>query len=211
MEPSMEPSVDQAVEWIRSGLIVVAPLEHGYVYLVDAFSHDGVRAMHVLRGDELGVIAQVLVGSVETAAGIVRDISVQAEVLMRAFWPGALSLNLRPQHGLNWDLGDDKELDIVSLRVPSADFVLALLAKSGPLACASVAWAGQPPVLTIADLANLKNDLVRVCDFGELTAGPATSVVSATENTILLREGAITFEQLSAHVPGILRLNSANS
>ena len=208
----MEPSVDQALEWIRSGFIVVAPLEHGYVYLVDAFSHDGVRAMHALRGDTLGITAQVLVGSTDTLAGIARDISSEVHAMMKAFWPGLLTLNLRPQRWLSWDLGDDKELDIVSVRVPSEDFVLALLAKSGPLACASVARAGAPPILTTVDLISSKNELVRVCDFGELTAGPLTSVVSVNETeTTLLREGAITLEELSAYVPGISRLNSANS
>lgn len=207
-----EPSVDQALEWIRSGLIVVAPLEHGYAYLVDAFSHDAVRAMHVLRGDELGVTAQVLVGSPDTLAGIARDISPEVHAMMKVFWPGLLTLNLRPQRWLSWDLGDDKELDIVSVRVPSADFVLALLAKSGPLACASSALAGHRPILTTAELTSSGNELVRVCDLGELIAGPMTSVVSVNETgTTLLREGAISFEQLSTHAPGISRLNSVNS
>jgi L-threonylcarbamoyladenylate synthase len=211
-ELTMEPTVDQALEWIRSGFIVVAPLEHGYVYLTDAFSHDAVRAMHVLRGDELGVVAQVLVGNVETVPGIVRQISVETNVMMKEFWPGMLSLNLHPQRGLNWDLGDDRDLDIVSVRVPSAEFVLALLAQSGPLACASAASAGQSPLLRISELTTSQNELVRVCDLGELTSGPMTSIVSVSETDItLLREGAISFGQLSAQVPGISRSNSANT
>ena len=46
-------NVDQALQWIRAGLIIAAPLENGYVYLADAFDQDAVRAMHVLRGDAL--------------------------------------------------------------------------------------------------------------------------------------------------------------
>lgn len=208
----MEPTVDQALEWIHSGFVVVAPLEHGYVYLSDAFSHDAVRTMHVLRGDALGVAAQVLVGTIETAAGIVREISPEVNAMMKAFWPGMLSLNLRPQRGLDWDLGDDKELDVVSVRVPSAEFVLALLAKSGPFACASAATAGQPPLLRISELTTSQDDWVRVCDLGELAAGPLTSVISVTETEItLLREAAISFEQLIAYAPGISRADSENT
>jgi L-threonylcarbamoyladenylate synthase len=211
-ELNMEPTLEETVDWIRSGLIVVAPIEHGYVYLVDAFSHDGVRAMHVLRGDALGVSAQVFVGSIDTAAGIVREISPSISTMMNAFWPGMLSLNLRPQRGLSWDLGDDNELDLFSLRIPSADFVRQLLTLSGPLACASAASAGEPPILRISELANSQNELLRICDLGEVMAGPLTTVVSVIDSDIcLLREGAITYEQVSAHVPSITRPNSANT
>jgi L-threonylcarbamoyladenylate synthase len=211
-ELKMEPTVDQALDWIQSGFIVVAPLEHGYVYLTDAFSHDAVRAMHVLRGDGQGVAAQVLVGTMETAAGIAREISPEAHALMRAFWPGLLSLNLHPQHGLNWDLGDDRELDLISVRVPSVDFVGRLLIKSGPLACASAALVGDQPLLRTSELTSARNEMVRVCDLGELKAGPVSSVVSVSETGItLLREGAISFAELSICAPAISRLNSANT
>ena len=208
----MEPTLDQALSWIESGFIVVAPLEHGYAYLTDAFSHDAVRAMHVLRGDGLGVAAQVLVGTVETAAGVVREISAEVKALMRTFWPGLLSLNVHPQHGLSWDLGDDRELELISVRVPSADFVRRLLIKSGPLACASAAPVGFPPLLRTSELTTAQNEMVRVCDLGELKAGPVSSVVSVSETGItLVREGAISFAELSTHTPAISRINSANT
>ena len=211
-ELKMEPTLDQALSWIESGFIVVAPLEHGYAYLTDAFSHDAVRAMHVLRGDGLGVAAQVLVGTVETAAGVVREISAEVKALMRTFWPGLLSLNVHPQHGLSWDLGDDRELELISVRVPSADFVRRLLIKSGPLACASAAPVGFPPLLRTSELTTAQNEMVRVCDLGELKAGPVSSVVSVSETGItLVREGAISFAELSARTPAISRINSANT
>lgn len=58
--------VARALKEIRAGYVIVAPLEHGYVYLADAFSPFAVRAMHVLRGDEIGVAAQVLAYSLDT-------------------------------------------------------------------------------------------------------------------------------------------------
>jgi hypothetical protein len=48
--------VAKALKLIRDGYVIVAPAEHGYIYLADAFSHFAVRAMHVLRGDELGFL-----------------------------------------------------------------------------------------------------------------------------------------------------------
>lgn len=208
----MFPTVDQAAKWIASGYVVVAPLEHGYVYLVDAFSHDAVRTMHVLREDAPGVTSQVLLSSAKTAVGISREIPPAADVLMNKFWPGLLTLNLQPHVGLNWDLGDDRKLDSVSVRVPQSGFVLELLAKTGPLACASAAQTGEPPLRHVSKLQISTHEIIRLCDMGDLVAGPLSTVVVAKGNSVrMLREGAISFEDLLVHVPQITRADSVNS
>ncbi len=208
----MATTVETAQKWIQDGYVLVAPLEHGYAYLVDAFNHDGVRTVHAMRGDALGVSAQVLLASTRAASGIIREITPQTQALMDGCWPGLLSLNVRPQVGLMWDLGDDRKLDTISVRVPRAEFVLKLLAKTGPLACASAAKVGQPAILKLEDHENINNDILRICDFGELTAGPASTVVLSKGATIsMTREGAIAFEQLQALVPEISRSSSAIS
>jgi L-threonylcarbamoyladenylate synthase len=99
----MDSHVDQAVRWLRAGLIIAAPLENGYVFLADAFDQDAVRAMHVLRGDALGIAAQVLISGQEVIGGIARDVSENARLLMSKFWPGQLSFNLHAQRGLTWE------------------------------------------------------------------------------------------------------------
>ena len=147
--------VGVAARCIRDGFVIVAPHENGYVYLCDAFSEDSVRAMHVLRGDALGVAAQVLIADHSQIEGLARDVTDDARALMKAFWPGALSLTLRPQLGLNWDLGDAGELDRVSIRMPSHEFLQALIRETGPLAVASAAMAGQQPIVEILSLIHI--------------------------------------------------------
>lgn len=208
----IDTHVEQALQWIRSGLIIAAPLENGYVYLADAFDDDGVRAMHVLRGDALGVAAQVLVASSEVIDGIARDISIGARVLMSKFWPGQLTINLSPQRGLSWDLGDGKRLAKISVRVPSTPFVLALLKKSGPLAVASAALAGKPPILEIKDISAREYDLAGIFDGGALAPAPASTVVSDNQTGILLiREGAVSVSMLQEVLPEIIVSGSSNS
>ena len=89
--------VNKALKAISEGYIIAIPLEHSYAFACDAFKHDAVRAMHVLRGDPLFTAAQVLVGSTKTAQGVVREITPEIGALMKKFWPGMLSMNLRPQ------------------------------------------------------------------------------------------------------------------
>ena len=202
--------VARALKEIRAGYVIVVPLEHGYVYLADAFSQYAVRALHVLRGDEDGVAAQVLAHSADTVSGIARELSSDAEKLMKEFWPGLLSLNLRPNIGLNWDLGDDKELDLFSVRVPKATFVRAILKQSGPLAVASAAPAGSGPLLKI-NRADIKEwDVAAVFDKGPLKAGPQSTVVEVSGSDLrLVRPGAINSEQLLKVAPKILGIPKA--
>lgn len=193
-----------AVEWIRSGYVIAVPLENGYAFVADAFTHDAVRAMHVLRGDELGVAAQVLISSGHVLDGIARGVSAQARILMDAFWPGLLTFILTPHRGLSWDLGDNRELDEISVRVPNSEFILDLLKKTGPLAVASAAPSGHPPILSAQLVQARESDLAGIFDQGEIAESSASTIVSDSEIEILLRrEGAISLEQLREFLPDI--------
>lgn len=204
-EGSQEEHIEIALKGIRDGYVICAPLEHGYVYLADAFTEDAVRAMHVLRGDNLGVAAQVLIHSAETITGLSRDVPDDVRTLMAHFWPGLLSFNLRPNMGLRWNLGDNQSLDRFSVRAPQSPFVSELLKVSGPLAMASAARAGLPPILSTDDIWVLESALAAMFDGGTLESGPATTVIEADANGMsILREGAITREALGAHVPALL-------
>lgn len=196
--------IARALKEIRAGYVIVAPLEHGYVYLADAFSPFAVRAMHVLRGDELGVSAQVLAYSLDTVKGISRAVSPDVQELCKKYWPGLLSVTLKPSSVLNWDLGDDKNLDWFNVRVPKSKFVRALLKESGPLAVASASQAGQEPMLKI-DRAQVKEwNVAVVFDGGALKSGARSTIIEADAVELrLVREGAISFDEMRNVTPNI--------
>jgi len=190
----------RALKSIRDGYVIVVPLEHGYVYACDAFSHFAVRAMHVLRGDALGVVAQVIIPNAKTAQGLSRSMRADVQELTNAFWPGLLSLNVKPQMGLAWDLGDSQRLDQISLRVPQEGFVLELMQKSGPLAIASITSNGLPTLLDVERFENPGVDVI--FDGGHLPAGARTTVINVSDDGIkLVREGAISRESLQIVSP----------
>ena len=201
-----ENMLHEATKALGDGYVIVAPLENGYVLLADAFFHDAVRCLHVLRGDALGVAAQVLIPGIETLDGIAREVSDQSRALMTKFWPGLLSMNLRPQRGLNWDLGDMQQLDQISVRVPSSEpssqFVLELLKRSGPLATASAARAGKPPILDPADLHFDQTQVAAIFTQGVITPAPATTIIeSDNTGSRIKREGAISTDEIVAVAP----------
>jgi L-threonylcarbamoyladenylate synthase len=197
--------VGVAARCIRDGFVIVAPHENGYVYLCDAFSEDSVRAMHVLRGDALGVAAQVLIADHSQIEGLARDVTDDARALMKAFWPGALSLTLRPQLGLNWDLGDAGELDRVSIRMPSHEFLQALIRETGPLAVASAAMAGHQPIVEISQLDLQGHEVAMVLDADVINPIARSSQVEIEPTqTRLVREGAISQSEIQKVIPALV-------
>ncbi len=195
--------VTKAAKAIADGYIIVIPMENSYAFVCDAFRSDTVRQMHVLLGDPLFTAAQVIVGSVKTTEGIIREVTPEIKGLMKKFWPGMVSLNLRPQLGLSWDLGDNNQLDRVSVRIPRAKFAKALAAQTGPLAIASASRKGMAPAKSLGDIFVLDSDVALKFDNGNLRKGPISTVIEADETGVrVLRVGAISLAEIKAIVPG---------
>jgi len=193
-----------AAKAIRDGYVIVVPLEHSYAYLCDAFSHDAVRTMHVMRGDVLGIAAQVLISDATRVVGIIRDSNEDLRKLTSAFWPGLLSVTAKPQLALNWDLGDDRNLDRINVSVPAAEFARAVTTEVGPLATASATLAGQPTINCIDDISIDGTHLALIFDGDLLPKGQPTTIVETTETGLKVgRIGAISQAQLVEVTPDI--------
>lgn len=204
LQGDISEHVSVAVAALKDGFVIVAPLENSYALMADAFFHDAVRAMHVLRGDALGVAAQVAIANKGSIDGIARSISDDARILMDNFWPGALSINLKPQLGLSWDLGDANSLDKISVRVPASEFVLEILKKTGPLAIASAAAVGGSPIQDGADLDFSDVEVAAVFTAGVLPQGAPSTVIEFTgAQGHIVREGAIPRSEITALVSDI--------
>ena len=205
-EPS-NPSehVALAAKSLRDGYVIVAPHENGYVFLSDAFSPDSVRAMHVLRGDNLGVAAQVLISDSQQIDGLAREVTPEARTLIENFWPGSLSLSLRPQAGLSWDLGDDGKLDWVCLRIPSHPFLQLLIKETGPLAVASAAFAGRPPLHDLSHVNHMGHEIAVIVESGVIEGEPfSTHIESDLAGVRLVREGAISQSEIQKVIPALV-------
>jgi tRNA threonylcarbamoyl adenosine modification protein (Sua5/YciO/YrdC/YwlC family) len=204
----IESTIDQIVESLRAGDVIVLPMEHAYVFACDAFAHDAVAKIHTLRGDDYGTAAQVLIGSVQTLDGISQNTPEELHALAKNFWPGLLTLQVTPHMGLNWDLGDHGELSEFAVRMPNQEFVVQLLKKSGPLAMASASLAGRPAISAIDQIIVLHSDIAFFIDNGELPQGPASTVVRHKVHghevgVEVVRVGAISLAEMAAIVPEI--------
>jgi tRNA A37 threonylcarbamoyladenosine synthetase subunit TsaC/SUA5/YrdC len=118
---------------------------------------------------------------------------------MECFWPGPLTLYLRPHAALTWDLGDERILDQIAVRVPNVDFATRLLNETGPLAVAGAGLAGRAPFtepVLIDEVFGRNIDVI--IDGGSTATNPdlpaplTTTVVDCTVNPPrIIRVGAI--------------------
>ncbi len=198
---------DRALVALLQGEVIVVAGEHGYLYLCDAFNQIAVGRLHELRGDQPGIAAQVLIGKVNAVSGLATDFDSDWQKVVSAFWPGLLTIQLAPQAALSWDLGDGRALAEFAVRVPQREFLLSLLAKSGPLAAASAAIAGQAPNRDITYIPAMPSEVVLLVDEGVLPEGPASTVLRREKiggPLVAQRVGAISLEQLQEVLPTIV-------
>ena len=197
-------AVDTAVRYIKSGEVIIAAAEHGYVYLADAFDKDAVKAIHILRGDRTNVVAQVFIGDIKVLTGISARLTQEQENLLNTFWPGLLSVTMKSQLALSWDLGDERRLGKVNVRLPNRKFLNTILLKTGPLAAASVALTGESAILDLTKVSIYESDIGVIFDEGKLESGQLSTWIDISENEItVIRVGDISLEKLRSIVPTI--------
>lgn len=183
---------------VSSSGLVVMPTDTVYGLGVDAFDSTAVAALLAAKGRGRDMPVGVLVGSWHTIEGLAAAVPDSARELIRAFWPGALSLVVRQAPSLRWDLGDAR--GTVMLRMPLHPVAIELLRQTGPMAVSSANISGQPAAVTADDARRQLGDLVDVyLDAGPSPQQAASSIVDLTgEVPRLLREGPISAAAVAA-------------
>jgi L-threonylcarbamoyladenylate synthase len=179
--------IASAISAVKDGRLVVMPTDTVYGIGADAFDASAVGALLAAKGRGRDMPVPVLVGSWHTIDGLALSVPHTARELVRAFWPGALSLVVRQAPSLQWDLGDAR--GTVMLRMPLHPVAIELLREVGPMAVSSANLSGQPPAITAEDARMQLGDVVEVY----LDAGPSE------------RQAASTIVDLTGETPRILR------
>lgn len=186
------PAIAAATSALKSGRLVVMPTDTVYGLAADAFDSPAVAALLAAKGRGRDMPVGVLVGSWHTIEGLVYYVPDTARELIRAFWPGALSLVVQQAPSLQWDLGDAR--GTVMLRMPLHPVALELLRETGPLAVSSANVSGQPPATTTQLAQAQLGALVDVyLDSGPSQEQAASTIVDLTGPAPrVLREGPVS-------------------
>jgi tRNA threonylcarbamoyl adenosine modification protein (Sua5/YciO/YrdC/YwlC family) len=193
-----EIGIAAAISALKGGRLVVLPTDTVYGIGADAFDAVAVAALLAAKGRGRDMPVPVLVGSWHTIEGLVYNVPHTARELIRAFWPGALSLVVRQAPSLSWDLGDAH--GTVMLRMPLHPVAIELLREVGPMAVSSANVSGQPPAVSAGDAQRQLGEKVEVyLDAGPSEQQAASTIVDLTgAHPRILRQGPVTAEAVAA-------------
>jgi tRNA threonylcarbamoyl adenosine modification protein (Sua5/YciO/YrdC/YwlC family) len=182
---------------LKGGRLVVMPTDTVYGIGADAFNSAAVSALLSAKGRGRDMPVGVLVGSWHTIEGLVYTMPDGARDLIRAFWPGALSLVVNQAPSLQWDLGDAR--GTVMLRMPLHPVAIELLREVGPLAVSSANISGRAAAVDANEARGQLGDLVDVyLEAGAADQGAASTIVDLTGVAPrILRQGPVSAERIA--------------
>lgn len=199
--------------------LVVLPTDTVYGVGCDAFSAKGVASLLAAKGRGRQSPPPVLIGNLSTMNALAEYVPEVAQRLAETFWPGALTMILRAQPSLNWDLGETK--GTVALRMPDHKIALALLQEVGPMAVSSANLTGEPAATTCQQAEAYLGKSVQVyLDGGPSPKAEASTILDLTgvsesyddEGNItvtgkirVVRQGALSFDKLRSVAGDLLQ------
>ena len=192
-----EEGIAEAGRTVQRGRLIVLPTDTVYGIGADAFSPQAVQRLLNAKGRSRQMPPPVLVSAKTTLEALAVGVPDWARALVEELWPGPLTLVLRQQPSLQWDLGETR--GTVAVRMPDHDVALELLARTGPLAVSSANRTGLPPATDADDAEAMLGELVRVILDAGRTPGPVPSTIvdcTGTQGRIL-RQGVLPVEQLN--------------
>lgn len=186
-----------AAEIIRRGGLVAFPTETVYGLGADALNPEAVKALFKAKKRPPDNPPIVHVGKIQDVYKLVKVVPEKAELLMKKFWPGPLTLIFK-RSTLVPDV-TVSGLDTVAIRMPRHKVALALIGESGcPIAAPSANLAGRPSPTTAQHvLEDLDGRIDAVLDAGPTRIGVESTVLDLTvDPPQVLRPGGTPYEML---------------
>ncbi|MBI2422001.1 MAG: threonylcarbamoyl-AMP synthase [Candidatus Hydrogenedentes bacterium] len=196
--PPTAEGLAAAAACLRAGGVVAYPTETVYGLGVDPFNVDAVERLLEAKGRPAGNPFIMIVAETGDADSLCEEPGEDARLLMKAFWPGPLSLILPKHPGLP-DVAAGG-LGEVAVRCPALEIARDLCrAVGGPLISTSLNRSGEPPALDLDTCVLEGIDLA--VDTGALPPAKPSTVYHVAERRVL-REGPIGVGAIAAVLAG---------
>jgi|GEM_PF-63981 len=171
---------------IGRGDLIVMPTDTVYGVAADAFNSDAVLRLLDAKNRTTASPPPVLVPGIPTLDALAETVPDEVRALVKAFWPGGLTVILPARDSLKWNLGETD--GTVALRMPDDPIALEILSETGPLAVSSANLTGEPAAMTAQDAERMLGESVIVyLDGGEVgtrypnaSDGTGSTIVDAT-------------------------------
>ena len=192
-------AVEAAVEGLRKDGVVLMPTDTLYALAVSAFSDRAVERIYDIKSRDPKKPLHALVDSVEMA-GWYGYISEPARNLLELLPKGKITCVV-PRH-VECDAGICAEINTFGFRIPDDNLCGEIISRFGfPITATSANRSGERPARFVekilTQLGDAEEHIDLVLDAGELPERePSTVVDFSVDPPIILREGAISAQQI---------------
>jgi L-threonylcarbamoyladenylate synthase len=193
-----------AADIIQRGGLVAFPTETVYGLGANALDGGAVLRLFEAKKRPLDNPPIVHIAEISEVYPLVASVPKKAELLMKQFWPGPLTLVFK--HSPNIPKESTAGLDTVAIRMPSHPVAQALIRQSKrPIAAPSANLSGRPSPTTAEHVyTDLNGRIDAIIDGGAANIGVESTVVDVScDPPMLLRPGGTPFEALKAVVPDL--------
>jgi L-threonylcarbamoyladenylate synthase len=191
-------SLDDGIDALKAGELVVYPTETFYGIGADPFSDSAMKRLFAVKAREPDRPIGLIAADIAMAFSLASEIPIDARRLADAFWPGPLTIVVPARHNIPADLiGPDG----VAVRVSSHPIARALASGLGrPITATSANMSGHAPATTLDEVRATFGGKVKVyLEGGKSMAGsPSTVVAISKTDWRIIRAGAISKDQIAA-------------
>ncbi len=192
----------EAADFIKKGGIVAFPTETVYGLGADIFDARAIARIFTAkkRPSDNPLIAHI--GSLSQVSSLVKEVTPSAEILIKEFFPGPLTLVLPKAPKV--PMIATANLETVGIRMPRNKLTNEFLRECGtPVAAPSANLSGKPSPTSWQAVFEDLNGRIDCILQGEIPEiGIESTVVDCTGDTpIVLRTGGVSVEQLKEVIP----------
>ncbi|MBP2622342.1 threonylcarbamoyl-AMP synthase [Streptococcus oricebi] len=188
---------------LERGGALILPTETVYGLFASALNEEAVKGVYQLKRRPLDKALNLNVASLEDILAFSKNQPPYLEKLYQTFLPGPLTLILEANQAVpSWV---NSGMASVGFRIPSHPLTLDLIRKCGPLIGPSANLSGQASGLHFDQIqADFKGQVDGFKDDDFLTGQDSTILDLSTSKARILRQGAISKEELVSALPQLI-------
>ena len=194
--------MDKIEKTLAAGGAVVLPTETVYGLFAQALNEEAVERVYELKRRPRDKALNLNVASLEEIYAFSKNQPTYLDQLYQAFLPGPLTIILQANDQVpTWI---NSGMDTVGFRIPKHSVTLDLIRKYGPLIGPSANLSGKASGTSFQQIMmDFQEQVSGVEDDAALTGQDSTILDLSGEKAHILRQGAITREDILAQVNGI--------
>lgn len=184
---------------LEKGGLVAFPTETVYGLGGNALDANASRKIYAAKGRPSDNPLIVHIADEKELFDIARDVPENAKKLMKAFWPGPLTMIFRKKEGIPYETTGG--LETVAVRMPDHKVALEMIKAAGvPIAAPSANTSGRPsPTKAAHVIEDLYGRIEMILDGGSVGIGIESTILDMTASPpMILRPGFITKSMLKS-------------